>query len=229
MTWTSPVEVDQEVNADRTVTPLLSSSPDSWLSEDLDVMPRFDEQGLSAFQPEGERGSHDVAVMIEGRFQSAFAGQRSPLLEVPDSEGDIEEPEEGTEEEELEDALGVVSGVIDRSPESARLILFASNGFLADQILRFIGSAEGVIYSNTTQLMASIVDWTLEDRSLLSIRARGHFNRTLPPLEEGQQLMLEVINYVLALVGLGIVFLVHRRRLTRLRARYHGWLEGGAA
>jgi ABC-2 type transport system permease protein len=229
MTWTSPIAVDQEVNAERAVTPLLSSSADSWLSGDLDVMPRIDEQGLSAFQPEGERGAQDVAVMVEGRFQSAYAGQRSPLLDVPDSEGDIEDAAEDADEEEAEDTLGVVSGVIDRSPESARLIVFASNGFLADQILRFIGSAEGVIYSNSTQLMASIVDWTLEDRSLLSIRARGHFNRTLPPLEEGQQLVMEVLNYGLALAGVGVVFLVHRRRLTRLRARYQGWLTGGAA
>ena len=74
--------------------------------------------------------------------------------------------------------------------------------------------------------MAGIVEWTLEDRSLLSIRARGHFNRTLPPLEEGQQLVLEVMNYGLALLGVGLVFLVHRQRLRRLRARYQGWLAG---
>jgi ABC-2 type transport system permease protein len=227
MTWASPITVDGEANAGRTVTPLLASSPQSWLSEDLDVMPRIDEQGLSAFQPEGERGSKDVALMIEGRFQSAFSGQRSPLLDVPETEGEIEEAESSDEAEE--DTLGVVSSVIEKSPESARIILFASNTFLADQMLRLVGSAEGVIYSNTTQLMANVVDWTLEDRSLLSIRSRGHFNRTLPPLEEAQQLIVEVGNYLFAILGVGGVFLVHRRRLRNQRVRYQSWMTGGAA
>jgi ABC-2 type transport system permease protein len=228
MSWASPITVDQETNAERTVTRLLTSSSESWLSEDLDVMPRITEQGLSGFQPGSEQAAHDLAVMIEGRFQSFFAGERSPLLKVPDAEGDIED-EASEEEAGEEDTLGVVSGVIDRSPESARLILFASNSFLADQVLRLVGSAEGVIYGNTTQLIANIVDWTLEDRSLLSIRSRGHFNRTLPPLESSEQLLVEMLNYLFAVIGIVLVFAVHRQRLRRLRARYQSWMLGGAA
>lgn len=232
VSWATPVAVEEKEGSSRTVTRLLTSSPDSWLSPDLDVMPRITEQGLSGFQPEGESGARDVAVMIEGRFDSAFAGKRSPLLDTPETEGEIEaaaDEEEADGEADSEDVLGVVSSVIDRSPESARLIVFASNSFLADQILRLIGSAEGVIYSNSTQLMAGIVEWTLEDRSLLSIRARGHFNRTLPPLAEPEQVAVEIINYLLAVVGIAVVFGVHRRRLARLRGRYQGWMEGGAA
>jgi len=229
MSWASPIRVDGEANAERSVTRLLSSSPESWLSADLDVIPRITEEGLSAFRPEGDRGPQDLGVMLEGRFESLFAGRRSPLLDVPDTEGEIEPDEGAAEDAEEQDTLGVVSGVIDRSPESARLILLASNTFLADQILRFIGSAEGVVYSNTTQLMANIVDWTLEDRSLLSIRSRGHFNRTLPPLEASQQLIVEILNYVFAVLGIAVVFLIHRRRLARLRSRYQSWMTGGVA
>jgi ABC-2 type transport system permease protein len=164
--------------------------------------------------------------MVEGRFESAFTGRTSPLLAVPDSEGEIED--EGAEEDPTEeDSLGVVSGVIDFSPESARLIVFGSNNFLADQILQFVGSAEGIVYTNTPQLMASIVDWTLEDSSLLSIRARGHFNRTLPPLDESAQMTVESINYLLAVLGVLAVFGVHRQRLARQRSRYTAWMTGG--
>jgi len=232
LSWASPIVVDAERNAERAVTTLLMSSSDSWLSDDLDVMPRINQLGESAFHPDGEQDTRDLAVMLEGRFQSAFAGRRSPLLAVPDAEGDIVEsaPAAGASgEEDPTDTLGVVSGVIDRSPESARLIVFASNTFLADQILRLIGSAEGVVYSNTPQLLANIVDWTLEDRSLLSIRSRGHFNRTLPPLEASEQLIIEMLNYLFAVIGIALVFGIHRRRLSRLRARYRGWLAGAAA
>ena len=147
---------------------------------------------------------------------------------MPDSEGEIEE-EDSEEAPGEEDTLGVVSSVIDFSPESARLIVFGSNNFLADQMLQFIGSAEGIMYVNTAQMMANIVDWTLEDSSLLSIRARGHFNRTLPPLDESAQMVVESINYLLAVLGVLAVFGVHRQRLARLRARYTAWMAGGAA
>ncbi|MEJ2087034.1 MAG: Gldg family protein, partial [Gammaproteobacteria bacterium] len=232
MSWASPITVDEEANSERTVTRVLSSSRESWVSDDLNVMPRIDEQGLSAFQPEGEIGSRDVAVMLEGHFTSMFAGKPSPLLEVPDAEGDIDDAAETNGDAATEDAentLGVVSGVIDKSPESARLILFASNTFLADQNLRLIGSAEGVIYSNTPQLMANIFDWTREDRSLLSIRSRGHFNRTLPRLEPEAQLTVEVLNYAFAALGLVAVFVVHRQRLKGQRLRYKSWMGGEAS
>jgi ABC-2 type transport system permease protein len=150
-------------------------------------------------------------------------------LSTPDSEGDIEEQTSGSEQIDEEDEPPIVSGVIDRSPESARLIIFGSNSFLADQVLRLIGSAEGVIYNNTTQLVTNIVDWTLEDQTLLSIRSRAHFNRTLPPMEDAEQLVLEVLNYGLAVLGVGLVFMIYRRRLSRLRSRYLSWMQGEGA
>ena len=232
LTWASPIDASGAGGEARTATTLLESSPGSWLSEDLDVVPRITEQGLSAFHPEGEQGRHTLAVMLEGRFSSAFADRGSPLLQVPEEEGDIADEASGNETQdsgEPEDTLGVVSSVIDRSPESARLILIASNTYLEDQVLRWIGSAEGIIYPNTTQLMANIVDWTLEDRSLLAIRARGHFNRTLPPMDEAAQMLIEMLNYAFAVLGIGAVFLVHRRRLAGQRAKYQSWLVGGAS
>lgn len=228
LSWPSPVHASVPGSGERSVTTLLTSSAGSWLSDDPDVMPRITEAGLSGFKPGPEQGLETLALMMEGRFQSAFAGQASPLLAVPETEGDIDEsnPEEVPGEE---DTLGVVSSVIDRSPESARLIVFASNNFLSDQVLNLVGSAEGTVYSNTTQLMANIVDWTVEDSSLLSIRSRGHFNRTLPPLNESSQMMVEALNYLLALLGVALVFGIHRRRLAGQRAKYRAWLAGGAA
>ncbi len=226
MAWSSPIVVAQENNANRQVTALLRSTENSWLSTDTNIMPQMDERGLNGFVPTGEAASHTLAVMVEGRFDSFFAGQPSPLLEAPaiEAAAAVGEEEAASQPETPADTLGVVSGVIDRSPESARLFVFSSNDFLADQILRMIGSAEGIIYANSVQLMAHVVDWTLEDRSLLSIRARGHFNRTLPPLTQAAQALLEYLNYTFAVAGVLAVFLLHRRRMAGLRAEYRNWL-----
>ena len=89
-------------------------------------------------------------------------------------------------------------------------------------MLQLIGSAEGTIYGNSVQLMANVVDWSLEDRSLLAIRSRGHFNRTLPPLEQAEQAVIESVNYLVALIGIGFVFLWHRRRVNADRLAHAG-------
>ncbi|MEQ8859499.1 MAG: Gldg family protein [Pseudomonadales bacterium] len=236
--WASPLEVAVAQGTARQVTTLLESSPESWISTDPDVMPRITEAGLSGFEPQGERAARALGVLLEGRFESAFASRSSPLLDVAESDlagDDATDIEAATLDDEEDaaastaDELGVVSSVIDRSPESARLFVFGSNDFLADQVLRVIGSAEGTIYGNSVELMANVVDFSLEDRSLLDIRARGHFNRTLPPLEASQQVGLETLNYLLALGGVALVFLWHRRRVRRDEQRYRGWLAEGAA
>jgi ABC-2 type transport system permease protein len=236
LAWASPLETQAEALAGKSLTPLLESSPQSWISTDPDVMPRISERGLSGFEPAGTRGSRTLALLLEGQFQSHFAGKPSPLLDRPESELDEQsaEDEEASADGEpesvaTEDKLGVVTSVIERSPESARLFVLGSNDFLADQVLRVIGSAEGTLYGNSIQLMANAVDYALEDRNLLEIRSRGHFNRTLPPMESARQVGLESLNYGFALGGVGLVFLWHRRRVNRDENRYRSWLAEGSA
>ena len=234
MAWASPIELDAEKNAEREVVELLRTSPGSWLSTSTDVLPRINEQGLSAFTPDGDQQSRLVGVMLSGRFDSFFKGKTSPLLEEETSEEEEADSVEAldqteTEDEASEDDLGVVTSVIERSPESARLFVFASNGFLADQTLRMLGSADGTIYGNSVQLMLNVADWSLEDQTLLGIRARGNFNRTLPPLDADQQALTEYLNYGFALAGIGVVFALQRRRSAKARQTYGSWLAGESA
>nr|WP_305907754.1 Gldg family protein [Methylomarinum sp. Ch1-1]MDP4520533.1 Gldg family protein [Methylomarinum sp. Ch1-1] len=202
LAWASPVVVDQEKQKLRTITELLRSSEQSWLSAATDVMPRIDNSGQTHYQPEGETGSQLLGVISAGRFDSYFAGKPSPLLKK----------EESSNEESIEDDDVAASGVIEHSPQSARIILFASNDFLNDQMIHLAGSSSRSEYLNSLQLVANSIDWSLEDASLLSIRTRGHFNRTLPPLEHGEQLFWEYLNYALAAIALGIVALLQRQR-----------------
>ena len=117
------------------------------------------------------------------------------------------------------------SGIVEKSPESSRIILFASNEFLADNTLRLTASANASEYLNSLQLIENAVDWSLEDRGLLSIRGRGHFSRTLYPLGKNGQIFWEYLNYALVFVGLFLVYLVNRSYRKNALDKYHELLK----
>lgn len=220
--WASPVVVDNQINAARSVATLINSSDGSWLSNDSNVMPRLDDPDSAPFTATGDRSTHALAVLIEGRFESFFAGKESPLL-TPDEPAPQDPSNPAPAEPEV--PAEVVTSVIDKSAESARLFVFSSNALAADQTLRMLSAAEGTVYTNTVQLLANVVDWSLEDRSLLSIRSRGHFNRTLSPMESAAQAKVEYLNYGLAALGIFVVAVVARLRRRRREQKYAGWLE----
>ena len=234
MAWVSPIDIDEERNAERKVTTLMTSSPASWRSSSTDVMPNLGSAGDVVYTPVGEQQANVLAVMVEGRFASFF--EESPLAEdelieeSEDADAEAEaEAEEGEDDasgdaEEDEDTLGTITSVIDKSPESARLIVIGSASFLADQTVGMIGSADGTVYTNSNELMANLVDWTVEDQSLLTIRGRGHFNRTLEPMDQKQQRVWEYVNYALALAGLALVFGISRQRRIARRNAYQAQL-----
>ena len=233
--WGSPVDIDVEVNAARAVTTLLQSSPAAWRSTSTDVMPNVGENGEMPFAPSGEIGVVTLASMIEGRFDSFF--DESPLLTEEMEEDPADDNEAGADDEadkadegdgESEDDIGAVTSVIERSPESARLIVIGSSSFIADQTVGMIGSAEGTRYANSVQLVANLVDWAVEDQALLTIRSRGHFNRTLPPMEENAQRVWEYANYAVAVLAVFGVFVLHVAWRARRRQRQAAWLEATA-
>jgi len=205
LSWSSPIEVEERET--RQTTTLLSSSAGSWITENTDVMPKFSEDGLSEFIPEGELKSRDLGILLEGRFDSFFSGKSSPLLQTDEPK---EESEDAENEEEQTEPL-VVGSVIERSPESARILVIASNDFLADQTLSMVGSADGTLNLNNIQFIANAVDWALEEENLNSISSRGQFNRTLPNLQESTQALIETVNYGIAILLLLFVWWIFRR------------------
>ena len=224
--WGSPVEVDEEANATRSVTTLLSSSEASWRSASTEVMPRIGETGLAAFTPDGPVGASPLAVMIEGRFDSFF--EESPLLaaeEDADEDAEAAENEDADEDTPADSSdFGEIGTVIARSPESARLIVAGSSALVADQTLRMMGSADGTVYTNSIQLVANLLDLAVEDQALLTIRSRGHFNRTLPSMPEDRQRVWEYINYGVAALAVFGAFGVHAQRRSQRRQAQAQWL-----
>jgi ABC-2 type transport system permease protein len=211
LNWASPVTVDTEKNRERRVIELLKSSPGSWTSDSLEVVPDYKAHPQTGFAVSGERGPRTMAVALEGRFESFYKGKDSPLAAAAEASAAADE---GNSQQ------GAFGGVIDRSPESARLVLIASNTFASDAVIGLASEAIGTIYTKPVEFLQNAVDWSLEDSGLLALRGRTQLARTLAPLSAGEQMFWEYLNYGLAFGGLALVW--GWRRLVRRadQARY---------
>tara|TARA_R110001599_G_scaffold353459_1_gene592743 strand:- start:454695 stop:457550 length:2856 start_codon:yes stop_codon:yes gene_type:complete len=210
MAWASPLTVERRDGYQ--LTTLLNSSRRSWLSNSMDIMPvagkpevdpnRTNRQSSGA-SPELDRksGPYKLGVMLQGRFHSYF-NERPPQKHAS-----------GT------------TGLLSRSPESARIMLYSSNDFMDDQVLSAQVMASGTQYLGPVELLLNSLDWALQDDELLRIRSRAHFNRTLPPMEQQAQAMVEYINYGLAVIWLVFLALVHWLRSKLRKRRYATRLE----
>lgn len=219
LAWASPIILDAEKQKARKVTELLRSSDKSWLSSSTNIMPQMTANGISPYIPEGEQKSHLLGAVVQGRFESFFAGKESPLLKKAEDAN-----QENSDAQNTENKSSAISSVIAHSPESARIILFASNDFIGDTIVTMAGHASGGQYLGSLQLMANTFDWALEDEGLLSIRARSNFNRTLPVLEEGTRTFWEYLNYGLALLALALVGIIQHQFKRAREKRYQQWM-----
>ncbi len=213
LAWASPIKVDDSKQQGRTLTTLITSSDQAWLTDGEDITPRMDNGQLSPWQPEGERGRYTLGVMLEGVFTSAFEGKDNPLLAAArkkaeaaaQKEKDKDKAETDTAQEEER-----VPPFVSKSPDAARLFVFGSGEFLADQTIQLTSSTERALYLNSLQLIQNAVDWALEDRGLLAIRSRSQFANTLIPMDQDTQAFWEYLNYVLAALGVALVYALFR-------------------
>ena len=207
LNWASPIEVAAEQNEGRTVSRLLESSAGSWTSDSLDIVPDFAVDPVLGFAPGAERGPKLLAVAIEGRFDSFYRGKEPPPAAPAEGEG-------------VGGAGDAPLGVIERSPESARLVVIASNTFASDIALDLASQGLNTLYTQPVDFLQNAIDWSLEDPGLLALRGRTQLARTLEPLDEGRQQFWEYLNYGLALGGLGLVWAWRRRVAAGDRLRY---------
>ena len=224
VSWASPLTLPDDEPGATTTTPLLTSSDASWVSDSLKVHPDYKVHPKLGFEKEGQPQGHVLAAVVEGVFRSYYTGKESPLLAREEGE---EKPAPSSGEEAqapAEEDEPVVTGMIDKSPESARLILIGSNEAFTDQTLQLSRAAANDRFVNSLQFLENVVDWALEDRALLSIRSRAHFARTLVPMTREQKAFWEYLNYAIVLMGLALIYGAHRYHLRRLRDRYHRML-----
>jgi ABC-2 type transport system permease protein len=228
--WAVPVDVDAEKNKTRTVTTLLSSSRDSWLSDNANLLPDYRQYPQLGFPVGKERGAHPLAVMVEGTFDSAYKGKASPLLEpgkdaAAGKNADKPADTPATKGAAPTSPFATVGRVIGQSPASARLIVVGSNSLFNDQTMNLVSQALGSTYRKPAEFALNLVDWSLEDQGLLAIRSRTHFARTLAPMTQTAQAGWEYANYALALAGLVVVGIVRRRRASVAQRRHQLLLQ----
>jgi ABC-2 type transport system permease protein len=213
LNWASPVTVDAEKNKGRTVTELARSSVKSWTSESLNLLPDYRTHPDTGFAVGKERASSLMAVAIEVRFDSFYQGKESPLTQKGGTTGS----DQG--------ATVQATGIINHSPDSARLILVSSNTFASDMMIELVSQGLGTRYTKPPAFIQNAVDWSLEDRSLLLLRGRTQLAHTLDPLPEGRQQLWESANYGLALIGLLVVWIWRRRIVVADQRRYQEILK----
>jgi len=201
LNWASPLVIDEQKNADRDLVVLLQSTEAAWLRTDLGILPPDTELPNSGFPVEGELGRQTLAVSVQGVFESYFQGQVIPA--APEVEG--APPTETTDP---------VAGVIEQSPDTARLVVIGSSEFLDDVVFNISQNLSQDQYLKSLQFIQNAVDWSVEDLDLLEIRSRGTHTRMLGPKAEEQRSFWEVLNYavaLLALAAIAVVWNVQRR------------------
>lgn len=205
LAWASPLSV--EPAPEREQVTLLQTSPQSWRSDDPDVQPTVGD-GASAFPaPAQGLAAETVGVLLQGRFDSYF--DTAPAAPAA-AEGDEQDARRSED----------FGALLRRSPAAARLLVVSSNDFASDQVLSGLVAASGTQYLSPVEFMLGAIDWALADGSLLGIRSRAHFNRTLPPLSAERQAAIEYLNYGLCLTLLGLLALAHHGLQRRRRNRY---------
>lgn len=207
--YASPIEVDKAKNSGRRVIEILRSSPQSWTSSAIQIEPQYTQQQPLGFPEGNDKGSKVISVSVEGAFDSYFKDRSSPLVATEDKKkpGSDEKPPTTT-------------GVIGKSPDSARIIIFASNSFLNDKILFLASQALQANYIKPLELVQNVLDWSLQDRELLGLRGRTHFARTLPTTNQAFDMFFEYLNYALAIAGLVVVWVVRNGIRKRSKKRY---------
>ncbi len=234
MNWASPIQIDADKNKERQVIRLLESSAGSWTSASAEVQPNFAAHGALGFPAGQDKGRKLLAAVVEGRFESYFKDKPSPLIKdketkKDEAKGDAKDGSAQKKADTQKKDDTVISGVIDHSPASARLIVFGSDSFLSDQALDLAAGATQTRYLNPVQLVENAVDWSLEDRGLLALRGRSHFSRMLRPMAENDEIFWEYLNYGLVLLGLGLVYGGQRVVRARRLRHYRDVLNAGRA
>lgn len=202
--WPSPVELidadgDSEGDAAAESTlpkreVLLSSSEESWTTDQFDAQPNFELYGELGWQVGPERQPWPLAVSAVGPLTSFFEGK--PVPQLGGTEADV-----------------LTGGLISASPERSRLVVIGSASFVSDPAVEITRSVSDQ-WLNNVQLISNLIDWSLEDVELLKIRSRGQQARVLEPTELATRKTFEMVNYgiaLLAVLGLGI-FSRGRRR-----------------
>jgi ABC-2 type transport system permease protein len=209
MQWASPIKVTEKKGLEKTV--LLKSSKKSWTQDNDNIMPDFSRYPEAGFghDEKTQTQSYPLAVLATGVFESSFKGKPSPLAIQEQAKDEQAQPSKDKKQKDQ-------GGVIERSPKTARLVVIGSSDFLRDDVLGRARQTGSDRFINNIQFAQNLVDWSVADVDLLTIRSRGTYARTLKPMEEASKLYWEIGNCILVVLAIGAIagyFYLRRRHL----------------
>ncbi|HEY9715668.1 MAG TPA: Gldg family protein, partial [Chroococcales cyanobacterium] len=149
MNWAAPIMIDGKKNEHRKVITLLQSSNNSWTSAQTKLEPNFTVDPNLGFPKGGDIGHKVLGCVIEGEFESLYKGRPSPMAGANDAQ------------------KNAPAAVIEKSPPSARIILFSSASCLSDKMLILASESVQSRYIKPVEMIQNAIDWSIEDRDLL--------------------------------------------------------------
>ena len=203
--WASPLTVSTPEGNGREVLELLKSTDGAWTRSESSVQPDYTRWPEDGFGVGDDRKSRLLAVAIHGKFDSAFANKPSPLYGA-DAQGG--------------ENLDRTGRTIKASPDSARLVVIGSSNFVNDMVMGISRQTGGDRMTSNLQFVENLLDWSVSDEDLLTIRSRGAFARTLMPMDPDDRALYEIVAYIVVLVMLGVIIAFTaggRRRLRKLQ------------
>ncbi|TFG37740.1 MAG: ABC transporter permease, partial [Desulfobacterales bacterium] len=217
MNWVSPLSLDDARLQGKNVAILLKSSRESWLNPSPIIEPDFEQFPGNGFAPGEDFRQHNLAVAITGDFASFFQDKSDPRLRVnTDKEKTGQNGEQKTKDAghgEKERELPPMP-IIKHSPPSSRLVVIGSAEFVGDTVISMSQGLGMDRFLNSLGFIQNVVDWSVADEDLLTIRSRGSHARLLKPMNRQEQTFWEWLNYGVALAALAAVsnFGANRRR-----------------
>lgn len=214
LNFANEIKIDSEKNKDRTVTPLLKSSKKSWMLDTNEIEPNFILFPKWGFRQTTSTGPFTLSYVIEGNFDSYFVNKENPFTKKEDNKSDDKKDEKNDDEKKGGDIVSFTT----HSPSSSRIIIFASNEFVEDSTLRISASTGSSRYLNSLKLIENAIDWSLEDKTLLSIRGKTNFSETLKPMTTNEKKFYEILNYIIASILLLLCYVLYRvKRMSTLK------------
>jgi len=187
--WASAITLGEPLPDGLEAQVLYSTTPDAWLVEDASLMPDFrtyQSSTVPGFPNPNEFGDKLLGVALTGRFPSFFTDETRP--DVP--------------------------GALTSAVADGKLVVLGSSDMVSDVILDFSRSPAGRTHANNVLVLQNLIDWSLEDTDLLTIRNAGNFSRTLYPTEPDVLFQFEMANYLLVLLPIPLLYFWSRRRRT---------------
>ncbi|MEE8440498.1 MAG: Gldg family protein, partial [Spirochaetia bacterium] len=210
----SPVELVERMPENVTAFPLIQSSESAWvLAGDLTLENPFS----AAPPPESQLSQYTIAYLLEGRFESYFAGRALPAPPVDGESDDV-----GDQVTAARDLQRVIAASPDFIPLSSggQLIVIGASSVLGANIL----DAEG--HSPASLFLLNAIDFMNGREGVAEMRAKASRIRPLEattPFVRGFTKAFNIagVPMIVVVVGL-VVWLFYRARRRRVQRLFAG-------